>query len=62
MKLPFINVINYISKRRLKRFVESLYIFEMILYRVAKNMIHFSIGNIFVNPRDTAKQNISLDT
>ena len=27
-----------------------------------KKMIHFSIGNIFVNPGDTAKPNISLYT
>ena len=33
-----------------------------IFRRVSKKMIHFSIGNIFVNPGDTAMPNISLDT
>ena len=31
-------------------------------YRVSNKIIHFSIGNIFVNLGDTAKPNISLDT
>ena len=32
------------------------------LIQGAKKMIHFSIGNICVNPEDTTKPNISLDT
>ena len=32
------------------------------LQGVSQTSIHFSIGNIFVNPGETAKPNISLDT